>query len=88
MNLKKLKQAEETFLKQYPGGFNNSEMVAIGKKHRMDKMIIMTQEGFSKVNFKTSETIIENMIKIMSRSSMVSVFEKPKFKDFVNSLIL
>ena len=88
MNLKKLKQAEETFLKQYPGGFNNSEMVAIGKKHRMDKMIIITQEGFSKVNFKTSETIIENMIKIMSRSSMVSVFEKPKFKDLVNSLVL
>ena len=88
MNLKKLKQAEETFLKQYPGGFNNPEMVAIGKKHRMDKIIIITQEGFSKVNFKTSETIIENMIKIMSRSSMVSVFEKPKFKDFANSLIL
>jgi len=88
MNLKKLKQAEEAFLKKYPGGFNNPEMVAIGKKHRMDKMIIMTQEGFSKVNFKASETIIENMIRIISRSSMVSVFEKPKFKDLVNSLML
>jgi len=88
MNLKKLKQAEETFLKQYPGGFNNPEMVAIGKKHRVDKMVIMTQEGFSKVNFKTSDTILENMIKVTSRSSMVSVFEKPKFRDFANSLIL
>ena len=63
-------------------------MVIIGKKHKMDKMITFTQEGFSKKNFKTHDTIIENMIKIISRSSMVSMFEKQKFRDFVNALAL
>ena len=86
MNLDKLKQAEEAFFSLYPGGFNHPEMVALGKKHKMDKMITFAQEGFSKGNFKTSETIIETMIKVISRSSMVSVFEKPKFKDFTVSL--
>ena len=30
--------------------------------------------------------IIADMIKVVGRSSMVSVFEKPKFKDFANQL--
>lgn len=88
MNLKKLKQAEESFFNRYPGGFNHPEMVALGKKHKMDKMITFTQEGFSNGNFKSSESVIETMIKVVSRSSMVSVFEKPKFKDFAISLSL
>lgn len=86
MNLKKLKQAEKAFLKEYPGGFNHPDMVAIGKKHKMDQMTMFTQESLSKKNFKTPEIIIENMIKIISRSSMISMFEKPKFKRFAKSL--
>ncbi len=86
MNLKKLEKAEESFFRQYPGGFNHPEMVAIGKKHKMDKMVLLTQESFSKRNFKDPETIIKNMVKIISSSSMVSMFEKPKFKGFANSL--
>jgi hypothetical protein len=86
MNLNKLKQAEESFFKQYPGGFEHPDLIAIGKKHKMDKMITFTQEGFSKENFNSPNTIIENMTKVISRSSMVSMFEKPKFKTFVNAL--
>ena len=37
MNVKKLKQAEKAFFKQYPGGFTHPEMVALGKKHKMEK---------------------------------------------------
>ena len=88
MNLRKLKRAEELFFNRYRGGFNHPEMVSLGKKHKMDQMVSFTQEGFSKRNFKTSETIIENLIKVISRSSMVSLFEKPKFKDFAISLNL
>ena len=88
MNLKKLKQAEETFLKIYPGGFNNPEMESVKKKHKMDKMVQLTQETFLKASFDKPDTIIENMIKIINRSSMISLFEKPKFRDFANSLIL
>lgn len=86
MNIIKLKQAEKAFFKLYPGGFNHPEMVALAKKHKMDKMITLAQEAFAKKNFSTPEIIIANLIKVISRSSMVSLFEKPKFRDFANSL--
>ena len=86
MNLNKLKQAEEAFLNRYPGGFDNPEMVEIGKKHKMDKMITLAHACFDKNNFDQPELIVNNMIKVVSRSSMVSVFEKPKFRDYVISL--
>jgi hypothetical protein len=86
MNLKKLKQAEEVFFNRYPGGFDNPEMIAIRKKHKLDQMIELTQEGFAKRNFKLSDLIVENMIKVVTRSSLISVFEKPKFRDFARSL--
>lgn len=86
MNLKKLKQAEKAFFERYPGGFANPEMIEIRKKHKLDKMIELTQNSFTKRNFKLPELIAENMIKIVTRSSLISVFEKPKFRDFVRSL--
>ena len=86
MNLKKLKQAEEVFLNRYPGGFENPEMMEVGKKHKMDKMIAFVQEGFARRNFKLPDLIVDNMTKVVSRSSMVSLFEKPKFRDYANSL--
>ena len=86
MNLKKLKQAEEAFFNRYPGGFENPEMMEIGKKHKMDKMIAFARDGFVRRNFKLPDLIVDNMIKVVSRSSMVSLFEKPKFRDYTNSL--
>src|SRR6266542_2395537 len=56
MNLVRLKQAEEAFLGQYPGGFDNPEM------------------------------IVQNIIKVVSRSSVISRFEKPKFREFADTL--
>lgn len=87
MHLTRLKQAEAAFFRRYPGGFDNPEMVAIGKKHKMDKMVELAQQSFAKESFKHPTMIIENMVKIIGRSSMVSVFEKPKFKDFANALM-
>ena len=86
MNLKKLKQAEEKFFNRYPGGFAHPEMIAIRKKHKLEKMVELTQGGFAKRNFKLPDLIIENMIKVITRSSLISVFEKPKFRDFARSL--
>ena len=86
MNLKKLKQAEEAFFERYPGGFANPEMIEIRIKHKLDKMIQLAQESFTKRNFKLPELIAENMIKVATRSSLISVFEKPKFRDFIRSL--
>lgn len=86
MNLDKLKQAEEHFFQRYPGGFEHPEMVAIGKKHKMDKMIDLVQEAFAPDQFDDYDAIVETMIKIVTRSSMVSLFEKPKFRDFARTL--
>lgn len=86
MNLEKLKRAEEKFFNMYPGGFEHPDMVAIGKKHKMDKMITAVQEEFSEDQFENPRAIVQTMSKMISRSSMVSLFEKPKFRDFVNSL--
>ena len=86
MNLKKLQEAQRSFFKKYPGGFSHPDMVAIGKKHKMETMISFAKEHFKKTQFTDHQRIADNMIKIISRSSMVSLFEKPKFKDFVLSL--
>ena len=86
MNLKKLKEAEEAFFDRYPGGFANPEMIAIRKTHKLDKMIELTQNSFVRRNFKLPELIVENMIKVVTRSSLISVFEKPKFRDFARLL--
>lgn len=61
-------------------------MAAIGKKHKMDRMISLCQDVFAKKNFRDPPEIIESMIKVISRSSMVSIFEKPKFRDFARGL--
>lgn len=82
----KLKSLEDKFLSRYPGGFSNPEMQVIGKKHKVEKMAEFSQEVFPKSEFQEPMLIIENMIKVVSRSSMISVFEKPRFKEFVLSL--
>jgi hypothetical protein len=49
-------------------------------------MISLSQESFAKSRFSKPQIVAENMVKIISRSSMVSMFEKPKFKNFVPTL--
>jgi hypothetical protein len=87
MNLSKLKEAETAFLRRYPGGFENLEIVATRvRKHKPEQMIALAQKSFSKGNFERPELIVQNMIKVISRSSIISVFEKPSFRDFANGL--
>ncbi len=82
----KLKAAELAFLQRFPEGFSDPEMQAMGKKHGMERMVTMTTELFSKKALKDIDASAENMVKIVSRSSMISMFEKPKFRDFVRCL--
>lgn len=87
MNLSRLKQAEKVFLQRYPGGFNNPEIVARRvKKHKPEQMIALAQESFARENFARPLLIVQNMVRVISRSSIISVFEKPKFRDFANGL--
>lgn len=87
MSLHKLKEAEAAFLHRYPGGFENPELKAIrNKKHKPDQMIALAQESFSKGKFVRPELIVQSMEKLITRSSIISVFEKMSFRDFAHTL--
>ena len=86
MNIKKLKQAEAQFLAQYPGGFSDPGLAPIRKKHNIDKLTEFARANLTPNDFNRPGHIAESLVKIISRSSMVSMFEKPKFRDYVNGL--
>ena len=86
MNIKRLKEAEKKFLKKYPGGFGHPEMERLAKKHQPEKMATLARESFAKARFDDPHEIVAGMIRVVTRSSMVSVFEKPKFRDFAKAL--
>ncbi len=86
MNIEKLKLFESQFLMRYPDGFYSPEMIEIGKKHKMDKMVTLAQTSFQDDSFENPEMVISQLIKLVSQSSMVSLFEKPKFRDGINAM--
>jgi hypothetical protein len=86
MNIDKLKQAEANFFAHYPGGFHDPELADIGKKHNIARMTEISHELLHKQAFVNVGPVLDGVIKVTSRSSMVSMFEKPKFRDYVNSL--
>lgn len=86
MNEQRLKAAESDFLAQYPGGFSHPEMVKIGKKHNVTKMVELAQEYFDPERYSQPQLVAENMVKMIGRSSMVSMFEKPKLRDWVKGM--
>jgi hypothetical protein len=87
MNLSKLREAEALFLHRYPGGFQNEEMLkVVAKRHNVGKLSEFAATALAKKNFAKPGALLDDVIKIASRSSMVSMFEKPKFRDYVNGL--
>ena len=86
MNLKKLRDAEANFLLKYPGGFAHEDMVKIGKKHNVDKLAEYAGTTLTKKSFANQGQVLDDIVRIVSRSSMVSMFEKPKFRDYVNGM--
>ncbi len=86
MNIKKLREAERVFMSRYPGGFQNEEMQEVGKKHKVDQVSELARATLAKKNFAHQGEVLDGIVKIVTRSSMVSMFEKPKFRDFVNGL--
>jgi len=86
VNIDVLRKAQASFLANYPGGFNNPEMIAMGKKHKMEQLERQARESFAKKCFDNPGCIAEQAAKLVSRSSMVSMFEKPRFSDFAQSL--
>jgi hypothetical protein len=86
MNYEKLREAEANFLQAYPAGFADPALQPIRKKHNVDKLVEFTRENLTRVNCKRPQFIAETLLKIISRSSMISRFEKPRFREFLESL--
>ena len=86
MNLKKLREAEALFLLQYPEGFASEAMEQIRRKHNVDKLSEFAATALAKPRFGNQGQVLDDIVKIVTRSSMVSMFEKPKFRDFVNGM--
>ncbi|KUO75686.1 MAG: hypothetical protein APF77_04115 [Clostridia bacterium BRH_c25] len=86
MNRTKLKEAEARFFTRYPGGFSDPLMLEIAKKHKVEKMNKLAQDSFTIETFKNPGVIVDSMKKIVSQSSMVSIFEKPKFRDLATTI--
>ena len=86
MNIDKLKEAEANFLQAYPNGFADEAMQTIRKKHNVDKVVAFAQDNLTQANCNRPDFIAETLLKIVSRSSMVSRFEKPPFKAFLDAL--
>lgn len=80
MNKSVLQTAEKNFLELYPGGFENAELVTFAKKFKMDQHQAFARDNFSKAQFEYPTEITANIAKLVSRSAVVSLFEKPKFK--------
>ena len=86
MNYERLRIAEAHFLQSYPGGFADPALEPVLKKHRMDKMTEFAAELFDPASFYRSNDFLGKLVKLVSRSSMVSMFEKPKFRDAINDM--
>ena len=86
MNLEKLREAEALFLERYPAGFADEELQPILKKHNVGKLTDTATAALAPDRFRRQGQVLDDIVKIVSRSSMVSMFEKPKFRDYVQGL--
>ena len=86
MNIEKLQLAAANFLQFYPGGFQHADMQRLARKHPVERLAAQTRVLLAKDAFVNQGQVLESIVKLVSRSSMVSMFEKPKFRDFVHGL--
>ena len=86
MRIDKLFELQGDFFARYPNGFDDEAIVKIRKKHNLDKLAAQAQEAFAETKFGLPESIIQNMILTVSRSSMVFMFDRLKFRDRVGAL--
>ena len=86
MNLNKLKSAEASFLQMFPAGFEDEGLVEVNKRHNLTKMNQLALEVFREENFYVADQFLKGLVKVVSGSSMLSMFEKPKFRDMISSL--
>lgn len=83
INIKKLKEYETRFYMRYPNGWESEALQATLKKHNVGKMESFAQEVLSEDGLRHELEAMKGIVKLISRSSLVSVFEKVKFKNLI-----
>lgn len=86
MNENKLYVLEDGFLDIHPLGFSSPEIQVLRKKHNVNKLADFVKNACSAKNLESGLDAIEDVVKVVTRSSMVSVFEKMKFRDIIKGL--
>ena len=86
MYKEKLEDLEENFFAIYPEGFNDEELVKLGKRHSVYKRSEEVHKAFSKENFTIPDQICQSFADIVSKSSLISYFEKPKVKKMITTM--
>ncbi len=83
------KVIDNQFLEAFPNGFEDQRWNELGKKHNPNKIFNIFNNEFSKQSFKTLldeesyEEICEIALKLVKSASVVSVFEKVAFTNFM-----
>lgn len=86
MNIDKLKEAEANFFAFYPKGFEDEGLLPIIKRHNTEGIGKIVRELFAPERFRNSDEICESFAKIVSKSTLVSLFEKPKVRDMIKQM--
>jgi hypothetical protein len=86
MNIQKLKEAEAAFLARFPDGFADPGLEKIRISHNVDRLADFTRLHVTDATLSRPGKFIEVLLTIVSRSSMVSRFEKPPFREFLSAL--
>ncbi|MGA1676567.1 MAG: hypothetical protein ACO377_09075 [Pseudomonadales bacterium] len=86
MRTDRLLLAEFLFLREYPDAFASPVLADIGKRHPIDRLAVQAQEQLALPRFRRPGLVLDAVVKLVTRSSMVSLFEKPRFRDLVNGL--
>ncbi|MEZ5450914.1 MAG: hypothetical protein R3E89_18760 [Thiolinea sp.] len=87
MQLEKVFELQALFLERYPQGFNDPDISKIAKKHNVPKCTELAQTAFAPGQFSLSGPVLDSMIQLVAKSSMVSLFEKPRFRDDVRAML-
>ncbi len=81
--------ADFAFLERFPNGVLDEEWVNLGKKHNGMKLVAQLNEELSKKRFKELlknkdyDSICKSALKLLRRASVVSVFEKVAFSNYL-----
>ena len=86
MNKTLLRQLETKFYDRYPEGWESEELKPILKKHRVGKMEELAKQVLSLESLNRELESCDNIVKLIAKSSLVSVFEKVRFKNLMNEM--